>query len=328
MPASSFELNRFFICHFSRSLRLLRDRLVIITPSSVSVWTVDATAVWQTNTLTNVRAKNRRRTRSMNSYVEHCRNDIKNMIHWIANTFPITNDKSQIDRVQVDCSANEQRTRHNTKNLTKTECRPKRNHNGSSNIKEKSRKKNWRQTEKRPTWNEWSAAHRDVFLFKCQHFVRFFFGPIAHQTTYEEPTTTTTLNNTFYNRGDEQTTTTKYCPFTISQVARTSGVIIGERRFFLFFIRFSFIVCAHLCSSHIERIAVAVVVVTYCLFVCYCSDAAAAVFCLVSALFSVGFVLDAVLSPPRVVCNKFNAHIHSLTLTDACENTRKRTRDI
>lgn len=98
--------------------------------------------------------------------------------------------------------------------------------------------------------------------------------------------------------------------------------------FFLFFIRFSFIVCAHLCSSHIERIAVAVVVVTYCLFVCYCSDAAAAVFCLVSALFSDGFVLDAVLSPPRVVCNKFNAHIHSLTLTDACENTRKRTRDI
>lgn len=115
MPASSFELNRFFICHFSRSLRLLRDRLVIITPSSVSVWTVDATAVWQTNTLTNDRAKNRRRIRSMNSYVEHCRNDIKNMIHWIANTFPITNDKSQIDRVQVKTVQRMNRERDTTR---------------------------------------------------------------------------------------------------------------------------------------------------------------------------------------------------------------------
>lgn len=141
-----------------------------------------------------------------------------------------------------------------------------------------------------------------MFLFKCQHFVRFVLGPdvpIAHKTAYEKKAQPLqqqqqqcwTILSTIEAMNSNET---KYCPFTISQVAQTlrcyhhrpsttSGIFLLFFR--LFFLSLSLTLCSGpFTLTHWPDCGLLLLLHIVCLFVCYCC-------CLLSRLDTLFFLL-------------------------------------
>lgn len=151
------------------------------------------------------------------SYLKHefiqniVQNDITNMIHWIANIFPIPATKPNWQSASwllANGKGNERgKKKRNQTTATGKKCRTERDSNWKWMI---------------------SRAHRDVFLFKCQHFVRFssfFFFSLArcgHRTSNRIRIKKKNNNNT--------TITLKWTILSTIEAA-SSNLYIGRLRF-------------------------------------------------------------------------------------------------
>lgn len=158
--------------------------------------------------------------------------------------FRLRTTKAKLTECKSTFQQNEQRTRHNTKNLTKTECRPKQNHNTAVAIKKKEDKLKRDQLEMNDQPRIETCSCSNVNTLFASFSARSHTKP--HTKNQQQQ-----LNNTFYNRGGERATTTKNIVRLRFHKSREPAVLSSTSGVFSLFHSFQFYcVCPLVLVAH------------------------------------------------------------------------------